>query len=112
DTMLQEKSQKSVVKLIGHVDVLQNMTSLTEACFKSLKVVNFTNNLFQGSCLFLSSPGDCDPRLIGYPLRFGECWKGNGACVDWIRITSSDGNISVVNFQFLMSLILGPYLLN
>ncbi|CAL5189907.1 unnamed protein product [Lathyrus oleraceus] len=156
--------QKSDGKLTGSVEVLQNMTSLTEVwlhsnafngplpgfeglkdlevlslrdnsftgvvpsslvSLKSLKVVNLTNNLFQGpvpdfgagvevdnvkdsNSFCLSSPGDCDPRVqvllsivgvMGYPLKFAESWKGNDPCVNWIGITCSDGNISVVNFQ-------------
>lgn len=156
--------QKSDVKLSGSVEVLQNMTSLTEVWLqsngfngplpdlgglknlevlslrdnsftgvvpsslvglKSLKVVNLTNNMFQGpvpifgagvqvdnikdsNSFCLSIPGDCDPRVnvllsvvggMGYPLRFAESWKGNDPCADWIGITCSNGNISVVNFQ-------------
>lgn len=156
--------QKSDVKLHGSVDVLQNMTSLTEVwlhsngfngslpefdelkslkvlslrdnsftgvvpsslvSLKSLKVVNLTNNLFQGplpvfgdgvevdnskdsNSFCLSSFGDCDPRVnvllnivgaMAYPSRFAESWKGNDPCVNWIGITCTDGNVSVVNFQ-------------
>ncbi|XP_057442019.1 receptor protein kinase TMK1 [Lotus japonicus] len=92
---------------------------------KSLKGVNLTNNFFQGpmpvfgdgvgvdnikdsNSFCLPSPGDCDPRvqvllsaveLMGYPKRFAESWKGNDPCVDWVGISCSDGNITVVNFQ-------------
>lgn len=92
---------------------------------KSLKVVNLTNNFFQGAMpvfgdgvevdngkdsnsFCLPGPGDCDPRVglllsvvrsFGYPQRFAESWKGNDPCSDWIGITCSDGNITVVNFQ-------------
>ncbi|XP_027331136.1 receptor protein kinase TMK1 [Abrus precatorius] len=156
--------QKSENKLGGTVEVLQNMTFLTQVWLhsnaftgplldfsglksledlslrdnrftgpvpdslvglKSLKVVNLTNNLFQGpmpvfgdgvkvdndkdsNSFCLPGPGDCDPRVdvllsvvkdMGYPQRFGESWKGNDPCVNWIGITCSDGNITVVNFQ-------------
>ncbi|KAJ1410546.1 Serine/threonine-protein kinase, active site [Sesbania bispinosa] len=156
--------QKSDGKLGGTVEVLQNMTSLTQVwlhsnaftgplpdfsglksledlslrdnsftgpvpsslvSLKSLKVVNLTNNMFQGpmpvfgdgvqvdntkdsNSFCLPSPGDCDPRVqvllsvvevLGYPKRFAESWKGNDPCVNWIGITCSDGNITVVNFQ-------------
>ncbi|KAK7300656.1 hypothetical protein RJT34_11504 [Clitoria ternatea] len=156
--------QKGDNKLGGAVDVMSNMSFLTEVWLhsnaftgplpdfsglkglqvlnlrdnkftgpvpsslvglKSLKVVNLTNNLFQGpvpvfgagvevdntkgsNSFCLSDPGDCDPRvhvlldvvrLMGYPQRFAESWKGNDPCVDWIGITCVDGNISVVNFQ-------------
>ncbi|KAK7372308.1 hypothetical protein VNO80_05683 [Phaseolus coccineus] len=93
---------------------------------KTLEVVNLTNNLFQGpmpvfgngvevdndndsNSFCLSGPGDCDPRvqvllsvvgLMGYPQRFGDSWKGNDPCADWIGIScGGDGNITVVNFQ-------------
>uniref|UniRef100_A0A0R0L0K1 Leucine-rich repeat-containing N-terminal plant-type domain-containing protein n=1 Tax=Glycine max TaxID=3847 RepID=A0A0R0L0K1_SOYBN len=156
--------QKSVNKLGGSVEVLQNMTFLTQVWLqsnaftgplpdlsalkslrdlnlrdnrftgpvstllvglKTLKVVNLTNNLFQGpmpvfadgvvvdnikdsNSFCLPSPGDCDPRVdvllsvagvMGYPQRFAESWKGNDPCGDWIGITCSNGNITVVNFQ-------------
>lgn len=148
----------------GTVDVLQNMTSLTQVWLhsnaftgplpdfsglqnlgdlslrdnsftgivpgslvglKSLKVVNLTNNLFQGpipvfgsgvkvdlsensNSFCLPGPGDCDPRVkilllvvqsMGYPKRFAKNWKGNDPCVDWVGISCSNGNITVVNFQ-------------
>lgn len=91
----------------------------------SLKVVNLTNNLLQGpmpefkssvsvdmakdlNSFCLPSPGDCDSRvntlllivkLMGYPQRFAESWKGNDPCADWIGITCISGNITVINFQ-------------
>ncbi|XP_019456185.1 PREDICTED: receptor protein kinase TMK1-like [Lupinus angustifolius] len=151
-------------KLGGTVEVLQNMTFLTEVwlhsngftgplpdfsglkslkvlslrdnsftgpvpsslvSLKSLKVVNLTNNFLQGPIpvfgpdvevdmskdsnrFCLAGPGDCDPkvqvllsiiRLFGYPQRFAENWKGNDPCNDWLGITCSNGNITVVNFQ-------------
>ncbi|KAK4278052.1 hypothetical protein QN277_015951 [Acacia crassicarpa] len=92
---------------------------------KSLKVVNLTNNLLQGPVpvfspgvevdmskdsndFCLPSPGDCDPRvnillsivkLMGYPQKFAKEWKANDPCNDWLGITCSNGNITVVNFQ-------------
>ncbi|KAF1889786.1 hypothetical protein Lal_00025115 [Lupinus albus] len=92
---------------------------------KSLKVVNLTNNFLQGpmpvfgtdvevdmrkdsNSFCLPGPGECDPRvqvllsvvgLFGYPQRFAENWKGNDPCNDWIGITCSDGNVTVVNFE-------------
>lgn len=91
----------------------------------SLSVVNLTNNLFQGpmpvfkssvsvdmtkdsNSFCLPSPGDCDSRVntllqivksMGYPQRFAESWKGNDPCADWVGITCTQGNITVVNFQ-------------
>ncbi|XP_021830928.1 receptor protein kinase TMK1 [Prunus avium] len=92
---------------------------------KSLEVVNLTNNLLQGPMpafgvgvavdmvkgsnnFCLPSPGQCDPRVntlllivssMGYPQRFAENWKGNDSCADWIGVTCSNGNITVLNFQ-------------
>ncbi|KAF5480046.1 hypothetical protein F2P56_000821 [Juglans regia] len=92
---------------------------------KSLKVVNLTNNFLQGPMpkfssevavdmakdsnrFCLPSPGECDSRvntllaivkLMGYPQRFADNWVGNDPCADWIGITCSNGNITVVNFQ-------------
>ena len=151
----------------GNVDVLQNMTSLTQVWLhsnaftgplpdfsglvslqdlnlrdnaftgpvpgslvelKSLKAVNLTNNLFQGAVpefgsgvevdldlgddsnsFCLSRGGKCDPRVeillsvvrvLGYPRRFAENWKGNSPCADWIGVTcSGGGDITVVNFK-------------
>ncbi|KAM7484729.1 hypothetical protein LguiA_000738 [Lonicera macranthoides] len=91
-----------------------------------LKIVNLANNLLQGpSTVFkssvavdmidgtnsfcLSNPGKaCDPRVnallaitqsVGNSKAFGEKWKGNGPCADWLGITCSSGNIIIVNFQ-------------
>ncbi|KAF5747418.1 receptor protein kinase TMK1 [Tripterygium wilfordii] len=90
----------------------------------SLKAVNLTNNLLQGpmpdfgpsvsadtkvglNSFCLPVPGDCDSRVntllsivksFGYPQKFAENWKGNDPCADWIGITCSGGNITVVNF--------------
>lgn len=92
---------------------------------ESLKIVNMTNNLLQGPVpefdrsvsldmakgsnnFCLPSPGACDPRLnallsivklMGYPQRFAENWKGNDPCSDWIGVTCTKGNITVINFQ-------------
>ncbi|XP_020215364.1 receptor protein kinase TMK1 [Cajanus cajan] len=95
---------------------------------KSLKVVNLTNNLFQGAVpefgsgvevdldlgddsnsFCLPRVGECDPRVevllsvvrvLGYPRRFAEDWKGNDPCADWIGVTcNGGGDITVVNFQ-------------
>ncbi|WCJ25166.1 transmembrane kinase 1 [Euphorbia peplus] len=92
---------------------------------ESLKVVNLTNNVFQGpvpvfkssvsvdltkgsNSFCLPAPGDCDSRVntlllavksMGYPERLAESWKGNDPCADWIGITCTEGNISVINFQ-------------
>ncbi|KAI8021331.1 Receptor protein kinase TMK1 [Camellia lanceoleosa] len=92
----------------------------------SLKVVNLTNNLLQGptpkfhflvavdmtigtNSFCLSDPGvGCDSRVntllmiaqsIGYPTVFADSWKGNDPCVQWIGLTCSNGDITVVNFQ-------------
>ncbi|KAF2290500.1 hypothetical protein GH714_014143 [Hevea brasiliensis] len=92
---------------------------------ESLNVVNLTNNFFQGpmpvfnslvsvdmnkdsNSFCLPSPGECDSRVntlllilksMGYPQRFAQNWKGNDPCADWIGITCTQGNITVVNFQ-------------
>ncbi|KAM1078505.1 hypothetical protein TB2_025192 [Malus domestica] len=92
---------------------------------KSLEAVNLTNNLLQGPMpafvsgvavdlvkgsnnFCLPSPGQCDPRVntllsiassVGYPQKFAENWKGNDPCADWIGVTCSNGNITVLNFQ-------------
>ncbi|XP_028096244.1 receptor protein kinase TMK1-like [Camellia sinensis] len=91
-----------------------------------LKVVNLTNNLLQGptpkfhslvavdmtigtNSFCLSDPGvGCDSRVntlltiaqsVGYPTVFADNWKGNDPCVQWISLTCSNGDITVVNFQ-------------
>ncbi|GMH05150.1 hypothetical protein Nepgr_006990 [Nepenthes gracilis] len=55
----------------------------------------------------LPKPGDCSPRVttllsisrsFGYPVKLAQNWKGNDPCTDWLGITCSNGNISVVNF--------------
>lgn len=92
---------------------------------KSLKVVNLTNNFLQGPMpvfsngvavdmsndtnrFCLPTPGQCDSRvntllsvvkLMGYPQKFADNWKGNDPCADWIGITCNNGNITIVNFQ-------------
>lgn len=92
---------------------------------ESLKVVNLTNNLLQGpmpkfkesvfvdmtkdtNSFCLPQPGDCDPRvdtllsiikLMDYPRKFSENWKGNDPCVDWFGITCNNGSITIVNFE-------------
>ncbi|KAL0350224.1 UNVERIFIED_CONTAM: Receptor protein kinase TMK1 [Sesamum radiatum] len=91
----------------------------------TLKVVNLTNNLLQGpmpkfresvsvdmtqdtNSFCLPQPGDCDPRidtllsiikLMDYPRKFSENWKGNDPCADWFGITCNNGNITIVNFE-------------
>ncbi|CAN1160343.1 Receptor protein kinase TMK1 [Linum perenne] len=91
----------------------------------SLTVVNLTNNFFQGplpefkssvavdmvkdsNSFCLQTPGPCDSRVntllsivkpMGYPQRFAEKWKGNDPCADWLGISCSGDNITVVNFQ-------------
>lgn len=92
---------------------------------ESLKAVNLTNNLLQGpmpkfkdsvsvdmtkdtNSFCLPQPGDCDPRvdtllsivkLMDYPRKFSENWKGNDPCADWFGITCNNGNITIVNFE-------------
>ncbi|GLT57675.1 hypothetical protein SLA2020_306300 [Shorea laevis] len=92
---------------------------------KSLQVVNLTNNLLQGpmpefeksvsvdmvkdsNSFCLPTPGDCDSKvnnllsivkLMDYPQRLAENWKGNDPCADWVGITCSNGGIIIVNFQ-------------
>ncbi|CAL5400088.1 unnamed protein product [Camellia sinensis] len=36
---------------------------------------------------------------VGYPTVFADSWKGNDPCVQWIGLTCSNGDITVVNFQ-------------
>ncbi|MFS8029453.1 putative protein kinase RLK-Pelle-LRR-IX family [Helianthus anomalus] len=98
--------------------------SLTE--LRSLKVVNLTNNMFQGpkpsfgksvevdisgrNSFCLPDPGvGCDDRVnkllavvesVGYPQVFADNWKGNDPCESWLGINCSPGgNITVVNLQ-------------
>ncbi|OMO96183.1 hypothetical protein CCACVL1_05051 [Corchorus capsularis] len=92
---------------------------------ESLRSVNLSNNLFQGpmpvfknlvsvdmvkdsNSFCLPSPGACDPRVtlllnvvksMDYPQKLAENWKGNDPCADWLGITCSNGNITVVNFE-------------
>ncbi|KAI7727125.1 hypothetical protein M8C21_008077 [Ambrosia artemisiifolia] len=94
---------------------------------QSLKVVNLSNNMFQGpmpkfdesvfvdhmigiDSFCLKVPGkECDSRVnmlidvaesVGYPQVFAEKWKGNDPCALWLGITcSSRGEITVVNFR-------------
>lgn len=93
---------------------------------ESLEMVNLTNNLLQGPMpqfkssvsvdmvkdsnrFCLPSPGDCDSRvntllsivkLMEYPQKLADNWKGNDPCQDWIGIRcNNDGNVSVVNFE-------------
>ncbi|KAJ4973052.1 hypothetical protein NE237_006226 [Protea cynaroides] len=148
-------------KLKGSIQVIQNMTSLTEVwlhlndftgalpdvsglknlrsfsvrdnrltglvppslmSLPSLKIVNLTNNLFQGPTPNFSSSvavdmagvnsfcgAACDSRVnvllsiaqdMEYPVIFAETWKGNDPCaLSWIGIRCSDNNISVINFD-------------
>ncbi|CAE6062790.1 unnamed protein product [Arabidopsis arenosa] len=92
----------------------------------SLTTVNLTNNLLQGPTpLFGKSVGvdifnntnsfctsiageACDPRVdtlvsvaesFGYPVKLASSWKGNNPCVNWVGITCSGGNITVVNLR-------------
>ncbi|GAV60459.1 Pkinase domain-containing protein/LRRNT_2 domain-containing protein/LRR_4 domain-containing protein/LRR_8 domain-containing protein [Cephalotus follicularis] len=91
----------------------------------SLKVANLTNNLLQGqmpefnmsvsvdmvndsNSFCLPSPVECDSRvntllsivkLMGYPQRLAESWKGNDPCADWVGISCGNANITVVNFE-------------
>ncbi|CAA0353862.1 putative receptor-like kinase TMK3 RLK-Pelle-LRR-IX family [Arabidopsis thaliana] len=101
--------------------VPQSLTSLS-----SLTTVNLTNNFLQGPTpLFGKSVGvdivsnmnsfctnvageACDPRVdtlvsvaesFGYPVKLAESWKGNNPCVNWVGITCSGGNITVVNMR-------------
>ncbi|MED6155999.1 hypothetical protein PIB30_010931 [Stylosanthes scabra] len=99
------------------------------AALPSLRVVNLTNNLFQGSPPIFRSGVQVDNYLdkgrnqyctttpgqpcatlvnallstiepLGYPLIFAKTWWGNDPCANkWLGIICSAGNISVVNFQ-------------
>ncbi|PIN25436.1 Serine/threonine protein kinase [Handroanthus impetiginosus] len=90
----------------------------------SLKAVNLTNNLLQGptpkfkesvsvdmtenmNSFCLPQPGNCDPRvdtllsiikLMDYPIKFSENWKGNDPFADWFGISCNNGTIATVNF--------------
>ncbi|XAR63702.1 Non-specific serine/threonine protein kinase [Bertholletia excelsa] len=95
---------------------------------KSLEVVNLTNNHLQGATpefdssvvvdlingtnsFCLDSPGvACDDQVntlleiagsMGYPIDFAENWKGNDPCMQWVGITCTNGNITVVNFRLM-----------
>ncbi|KAL1348806.1 hypothetical protein HN51_024833 [Arachis hypogaea] len=108
---------------------LTGVIPLSLTTLPSLKVVNLTNNLFQGSppkfkdgvgvdnyldkgrnqyCTPI--PGEpCSSVVnallsaiepLGYPLIFAKTWWGNDPCGNkWLGIICSGGNISVVNFQ-------------
>lgn len=98
--------------------------SLTK--LSSLKTVNLTNNALQGptpkfsnsvaadmlpgqNSFCLSDPGvDCDSRVnalisvmepFGYPLPVSQEWKGNDPCANWLGITCSQNNITIINLQ-------------
>lgn len=98
--------------------------SLTK--LSSLGMVNLTNNDLQGpmpeflsgvstdlltgqNSFCFSEPGvDCDSRVnalisilepFRYPLQFAENWKGNDPCDNWMGITCSNGNITVINLH-------------
>ncbi|WZZ06233.1 hypothetical protein YC2023_092154 [Brassica napus] len=90
-----------------------------------LKAVNLTNNHLQGpvpefktsvsvdlekdtNSFCLPTPGECDPRVksllsiassVDYPLRLAESWIGNDPCTNWIGITCSNGNVTVINLE-------------
>ncbi|KAM6546770.1 hypothetical protein CsatB_027506 [Cannabis sativa] len=99
---------------------------LTLINHKSLKVVNFTNNLLQGPTPKFPSGvtvdlragsnsfctdvpgGSCDPQVntilsilepFGYPAIFAQSWTGNDPCHNWKGVTCVEGNITVVNFH-------------
>ncbi|KAJ4974849.1 hypothetical protein NE237_008023 [Protea cynaroides] len=149
-------------KLKGSIQVIQNMTSLTEVwlhsnsftgplpdvsgltnlwsfsvrdnqltgpvppslmSLPSLKIVNLTNNLFQGPIPNFSSSvavdmagvnsfcgAACDSRVnvllsiaqdMEYPVTFAQKWQGNDPCSpSWIGISCNNNhNISVINFN-------------
>ncbi|XP_010424954.1 PREDICTED: receptor-like kinase TMK3 [Camelina sativa] len=92
----------------------------------TLATVNLTNNHFQGPTpLFGKSVGvdifkktnsfctdapggPCDTRVdillsvaesFGYPVKLADSWKGNDPCVNWVGITCSGSNITVVNLR-------------
>ncbi|KAF3515477.1 hypothetical protein DY000_02063090 [Brassica cretica] len=91
----------------------------------SLRAVNLTNNHLQGPVpefkasvsvdlekdtngFCLPAPGECDPRVksllsiassVEYPLRLAESWIGNDPCTNWIGITCSNGNVTVINLE-------------
>jgi len=95
----------------------------------SLKFVNLTNNLLQGSPpMFKIGVGvdnnmdrgrnqyctnvagqPCSPLVnvllsivepLGYPVKFAQSWQGNDPCANkWLGVICSGGNISVINFQ-------------
>ncbi|KAL2940087.1 Receptor protein kinase TMK1 [Bienertia sinuspersici] len=98
--------------------------SLTK--MSSLKTVNLTNNALQGptpefpasvdvdmlpdqNSFCLSKPGvACDSRVdalisvmepFGYPAQFAKEWKGNDPCANWLGITCSQKNITIINLQ-------------
>lgn len=95
----------------------------------SLKSVNLTNNLLQGSpprfkdgvavdnnmdkgrnqyCTDVVGQS-CSPLVnallsivqpLGYPLNFAQSWQGNDPCANgWTGVICSGGNVSVINFQ-------------
>ncbi|KMT18076.1 hypothetical protein BVRB_2g032680 [Beta vulgaris subsp. vulgaris] len=91
-----------------------------------LKTVNLTNNALQGptpefpdsvaadmlpeqNSFCLPDPGvGCDSRVnalisvmesFGYPLQIAQQWKGNDPCANWLGITCSNKNITIINLQ-------------
>ncbi|CAM8900663.1 unnamed protein product [Rhodiola kirilowii] len=117
----------SQLKLLENLSLRDNgFTGLVDLMnLGALKVVNLSNNFFQGPMpKFISSVavdlvadsnsfclpkiGDCDPRVdvlllvlksMDYPKKFAQSWKGNDPCKDWFGISCSGENISIVNFE-------------
>ncbi|XP_074284725.1 receptor protein kinase TMK1-like [Silene latifolia] len=108
-------------------NLLTGVVPLSLMKLDSLTVVNLTNNLLQGpvpvfkssvvvdstnntNSFCLPSPGDCSPQVnvllsvaksMCYPARFAQNWKGNDPCADWLGITCTNGNITIVNLERL-----------
>ncbi|CAL5396829.1 unnamed protein product [Camellia sinensis] len=104
-------------KLNGSIGVMQNMTQLNQVWLHSNsfsgplpELAEFQFDMTIGTNSFcLSDPGvGCNSRVntllmiaqsVGYPTVFADSWKGNDPCVQWMGLTCSNGDITVVNFQ-------------
>ncbi|RVW34562.1 Receptor-like kinase TMK2 [Vitis vinifera] len=108
--------QESASKLNGTIEVLQNMTSLTQVWLNMNSftgthagIRKFCCSGYGGVNMFcLPEPGPCSQTVntllevaksMGYPSSLAKNWKGNDPCDQWFGLTCDDGGIAVVNLQ-------------